>query len=118
MVHAEIAALLRELLEKLENPSAAGGREADDAAALLAMRLRPRVDAAVAALEAALAAAWVPCAERMPEPETQVLVATGDAQFPITIGYWDGDEWWTQDYCALHPEAWMPLPALPAPPKE
>lgn len=67
------------------------------------------------AWEAALAAAWVPCAERMPERETEVLVAVWPS---VYIAEREDGEWWAVDRM---PSAiggvthWMPLPA---PPKE
>ncbi len=90
----------------------------DTAIAALA-RHRPGVTdwhvAVGAALERALAAAWVPCAERMPEDCVEVLVAVWPS---VYIAEREDGEWWAVDRM---PSAiggvthWMPLPA---PPKE
>jgi len=67
------------------------------------------------AWDAALAAAWVPCAERMPEDCVEVLVAVWPS---VYIAEREDGEWWAVDRM---PSAiggvthWMPLPA---PPKE
>lgn len=65
------------------------------------------------AIEQALAAAWVPCAERMPEDGVEVLVAVWPS---VYIAEREDGEWWAIDRM---PSAiggvthWMPLPEPP-----
>lgn len=62
---------------------------------------------------------WTPVAERMPPERTDVLVHTGDADWPVEVAYWTHHDptgecdWWTAHGEAVHAAAWMPLPAPP-----
>ncbi|HYF57342.1 MAG TPA: DUF551 domain-containing protein, partial [Burkholderiaceae bacterium] len=70
-----------------------------------------------AAVEADRARQWISCAERMPEPEVEVLVY-GTGTIGTQIGQWFRGRWddhgWNveDDGTVTH---WMPLPAPPVP---
>lgn len=52
---------------------------------------------------------WIPCSERLPETDRQVIVQTEHGL--ITDGRWTGDTWFTtDDYTCYGVVAWMPLP--------
>ena len=68
---------------------------------------------------------WIPCSERMPENDNEVLITVWDAEddyVEVYKGFYQGHEWWTQ-WChgcsKIKDEpcgeniviAWMPLPA-------
>ena len=72
-----------------------------------------------AALSAALAAAWVPVAERMPPTADEYgmpcyVLAWCPGYGEVNVGDWDGTEWCFPngrlDNSVTH---WMPLPAAP-----
>lgn len=70
-----------------------------------------------AALSAALAAAWVPCAERMPEEGVDVLIVFGLDRV-VTIARWNGERaWWSDEGRVQFPADevthWCPLLAPP-----
>ena len=68
---------------------------------------------------------WIPCSERLPENDNEVLITVWDAEddyVEVYKGFYQGHEWWTQ-WChgcsKIKDEpcgeniviAWMPLPA-------
>ena len=68
---------------------------------------------------------WIPCSERLPEDDNEVLITVWDAEddyVEVYKGFYQGHEWWTQ-WChgcsKIKDEpcgeniviAWMPLPA-------
>ncbi len=67
------------------------------------------------ALSAALAAAWVPCAERMPEEGVDVMAWDADKFAQPFIAEWNGEYWQeVREYIPLRNVThWMPLPAPP-----
>ena len=67
---------------------------------------------------------WIPCSERLPENDNEVLITVWDAEddyVEVYKGFYQGHEWWTQ-WChgcsKIKDEpcgeniviAWMPLP--------
>ena len=67
---------------------------------------------------------WIPCSERLPESDNEVLITVWDAEddyVEVYKGFYQGHEWWTQ-WChgcsKIKDEpcgeniviAWMPLP--------
>jgi hypothetical protein len=61
---------------------------------------------------------WIPCADRMPDDETIVLVAIDPSheQYgePVWLGYHDGDDGWrTAEGLQVPVTHWMELPAAP-----
>ena len=85
--------------------------------AKLERRGDPTIGDLRAALKAALAAAWVPFSERLPEDCVEVLVAVWPSVYIVER---EDGEWWAIDRM---PSAiggvthWMPLP-LPEPPQK
>lgn len=54
---------------------------------------------------------WIPCKERLPEINQEVLVYLFGGNPYIAM--WDGDDWQTSDFTLTlseEPTAWMPLP--------
>lgn len=59
---------------------------------------------------------WIPCEERLPEEDTEVLVTGENGE--IDIAEWKYDSWTEDDvvvwegsgYSYIDPVAWMPLP--------
>lgn len=56
---------------------------------------------------------WIPCEERLPEENTEVLISRNHNVFKISIGYYNKDFGW-YDQCQCHMisdvTAWQPLP--------
>ena len=67
---------------------------------------------------------WIPCSERLPESDNEVLITVWDAEddyVEVYKGFYQGHEWWTQwchgcskikgEPCGENIViAWMPLP--------
>ena len=67
---------------------------------------------------------WIPCSERLPENDNEVLITVWDAEddyVEVYKGFYQGHEWWTQwchgcskikgEPCGENIViAWMPLP--------
>ncbi len=57
---------------------------------------------------------WRACSERVPPPMETVLVAGAEALEP-TLGYWDGDCWYSTSGEPIDGAGWWsPLPYTPA----
>ena len=57
---------------------------------------------------------WIPCEERLPEENTEVLINRNHNVFEISIGYYNKDfSWYDQCQCHMISDvtAWQPLPA-------
>ena len=61
---------------------------------------------------------WIPCSERLPEDEEEVIVSVRDDSGDNTLDYsscgWyacAGDFWFVDNEPNYHVVAWMPLPA-------
>ena len=56
---------------------------------------------------------WIPCSERMPELDVEVLVWFGNFIYIDSLYYEKNlKEYWWQGNCKL-PTHWMPLPEMP-----
>ncbi len=64
---------------------------------------------------AAHIAAWVPVAERLPDDEITVMVATVHSDEPVWMGWHDESGWYSVEATPINVSHWMPLPT---PPKE
>lgn len=60
---------------------------------------------------------WIPVSERLPFPETPVLVTITGIDHPVflMVAHHDGQHWWIDDYPG-DILAWMPLPEPYQPP--
>ncbi len=58
---------------------------------------------------------WIPCSERMPDEDINVLIKDDDGDVNVAryeYNSWAEDpdiEWWSDEY-RVYPTAWMPLP--------
>lgn len=60
---------------------------------------------------------WKPCADELPEPHTDVLVALQDIEELVWIGHFDGMHWRDMDDLLFSGEvtSWADLPEPPRP---